>query len=124
MKFSHKLALSIVALLGLLFTLGGSLLVYQVFKTDIDSTVRHNTNQHILEKYALEADMLFTASEGYPLNGNYFTRYGERFSAYMGAPEQLTALYGPAGETLYSNLPPGLAPEAAAVLSQTGPAVL
>ena len=103
MKFSHKLSGVVVTLLGVLFTLGGTLLVYRVFQNAIEDTVLHNTNQHILEKYTLETDMLTTKNAGYPLNKEYYTHYGERMTGYMGSSGQFTAFYDESGEEIYNN---------------------
>ncbi len=108
MKFSHKLSLFVIALTGLLFTLGGSFLVYTVFQNHLAETVANHTSQHILEKYALETDMLTNQTAGLPLDAGYYSRYGEKKTGYVGTGGRWMALYTPEGEEAYSNLPPAL----------------
>lgn len=105
MKFSYKLSLAVIALLAVIFTLGGTILVHRVFQNALDEATRQNTNQHLLEKYALEADLLSLETAGEPFTDGHLQRYGEQAAGYLGQTERMMALYEEDAEPAFSNLP-------------------
>ncbi|MEG2165670.1 MAG: HAMP domain-containing protein, partial [Ruthenibacterium sp.] len=60
MKFAVKLALSMVAMLGVLLAVGGYFMVEQNFKTALQTAVRQNVNLQEKQKYTLQFS-LFSA---------------------------------------------------------------
>lgn len=104
MRFSHKLSMIVVALLGVLFTFGGAFLVYHEFQNSLTTTIDHSTSQHYLEKYSLEADILARKSAGNRISDSYFESYGERFTRYMNFSEQQIGFYT-SDESLYTTIP-------------------
>lgn len=110
MKFSHKLTLSITALLAVFISLGGALLVRRSFDTSLDSAIKQSTGQHLLEKYAFEADLLDIASRGETPTNEHLRRYADSITGYFDGDERLFALYS-GGETAFSNLPAAISAE-------------
>ncbi|MEG1407884.1 MAG: hypothetical protein RSD23_08495, partial [Ruthenibacterium sp.] len=60
MKFAVKLALSMVAMLGVLLAVGGYFMVEQNFKATLQTAVRQNVNLQEKQKYTLQFS-LFSA---------------------------------------------------------------
>ena len=121
MRFSLKLVLCTTVITALLFSVCGTLMVKENFDRSLELAVKQNVNQHTLERYALESNML-----GYILSGEEFTdeklaEYGYRLSGYAGTKSQRIAIYTEDRQEIFSNLPEGLTREAVAgVLGTNG----
>lgn len=121
MRFSLKLVLCTTVITALLFSICGTIMVKENFDRSMDSAVKQNVNQHTLERYALESNML-----GYILSGEEFTdeklaEYGYRLSGYTGDKARRIAIFTGDREEIYSNFPQELTGEAVAgVLNQKG----
>ncbi|MEG2436344.1 MAG: HAMP domain-containing sensor histidine kinase [Ruthenibacterium sp.] len=62
MKFAVKMALSMVALLGVLLAIGGYFMVEQNFKTALQTAVRQNIDAQEKQKYTLQLSLLSTSA--------------------------------------------------------------
>ena len=58
MKFWVKLDLSIILMIAVILSCSRFMVVRQNFKYSIESSVEQNTNQHRLERYSLESNMI------------------------------------------------------------------
>ncbi|NLW77888.1 MAG: HAMP domain-containing histidine kinase [Ruminococcaceae bacterium] len=103
MRFSIKLALAITVLLAVSLSVGGYLLVRQNFQDSLQNVVRQNLNQHIMEKYTLEAELLDLTSTGIAPDDNQLRRYGQHLTEYMGGGGRWTAFYAGDLSEIYSN---------------------
>lgn len=104
MKFSLKLVLSTISIVAVLFSAGGTFLVARNFDHALQNAAAQNTRQHLLERYAMESNML-----GYLLSGEDYTPdrlagYAKRLTGYA-AGDKFLGLYAADQQPIYENLP-------------------
>lgn len=105
MRFAQKMTLSVTVLLAVLISIGGTLLVRRSYHSALDTTITQSTSQHLLEKYAIEADLLGEISDGRIPAAEHLRRYADSITGYFTGSERLFALYTGTYETVFSNLP-------------------
>lgn len=108
MKFWLKMTLAVTVLLAVSLSVGGYMLVQQNFTAALDNAAVQHSNSHMLERYALENDLLALFAQGDEVTNEHLKRYGEALSGYMGEGRRLFALYDENGIEIYSSLPAGL----------------
>lgn len=119
MKFSLKLMLSTISIITVLFSAGGTFLVARNFDHALQNAAAQNTQQHLLERYAMESNML-----GYLLSGEEYAPdrlagYAERLTGYASG-DKFLGLYAADKQPIYEYLP-AFSPEAlSAVLAESG----
>ncbi len=105
MKFAMKLMFSVTIVVSLLFSAGGIYFVEQNFNHSLDMAAEQNSNQHMLQKYAIESNML-----GYLLSGeNYsdekLSEYATRVSGYAENMQKYMGIFYRESQPIYSTLP-------------------
>lgn len=63
MRFAAKMALSMLALLGVLFAAGGYFMIWQNFEAALQTAVQQNINLHTQQKYTLKMSLIQTAEK-------------------------------------------------------------
>lgn len=121
MKFSLKLMLSAISIIAVLFSAGSTFLVARNFDHALQNAVAQNTQQHLLERYAMESNML-----GYLLSGEAFAPdklagYAKRLTGYASG-EKFLGLYAADKQPIYQNLPAFSPDERAEILAASGDA--
>ncbi|MBU9742862.1 HAMP domain-containing histidine kinase [Lachnospiraceae bacterium ASD3451] len=120
MKFSTKLILSMTILVAVLFSVGGTILISRNFKHSLETAAAQNVEQHLLERYAIESNMINYILSGESYSEDKVADYAKRLSGYTGGQNKVMALYSDAGKVLYTNLPPLSDKNMEAILSQEG----
>lgn len=121
MKFSLKLMLSAISIIAILFSAGSTFLVARNFDHALQNAVAQNTQQHLLERYAMESNML-----GYLLSGETFAPdklagYAKRLTGYASG-EKFLGLYAADKQPIYQNLPAFSPDELSEILAASGDA--
>lgn len=111
MKFSTKLTLMVSMLLAVALSLGGFWLVRQNFNHSLQSTVGYNENQHLLERYALESELLALMAREEPATDERLVRYGLSLMDYFGDEQKLVAFYSEDYTEIYTSFPPEISPQ-------------
>lgn len=119
MKFSLKLVLSTISIVAVLFSAGGTFLVARNFDHALQNAAAQNTRQHLLERYAMESNML-----GYLLSGEDYTPdrlagYAKRLTGYA-AGDKFLGLYAADQQPIYENLPAFSPEERTEILAENG----
>ena len=84
MKLSSKLILSIILLVALAFSVGGTLMVTQNFKTALEDNINQNTSKHMLTRYNLESKILSDQLKGEAFSTGAVARYADQISSFAG----------------------------------------
>ena len=104
MRFSQKMTIAVTLLLAVMISLGGTLLVRRSFQSALDLAISQNTNQHLMEKYAIEAELL---GAGDSLEAA-LQKYAASITGYFTGEPRLFALYSGDRDAVFSNLPSDL----------------
>ncbi len=102
MKFSTKLTLAVMVLLSLAIAASGFVLVRAGFNSTLDTAVEQNLGQHLMERYALESELLRLLARGEDAGGEQLARYGATLNRYMG-DEKLVAFLSAEGRVIYQS---------------------
>lgn len=105
MKFALKLVFSVMIIVCILFSISGILFVKQNFNHALSVTTEQNADQHMLQKYTLESNML-----GFILNGETYTdeklsAYTSRLTDFAGGIQKYLGVFQKDSVCIYSNLP-------------------
>lgn len=107
LSFAQKLTLAMLLVLMLALSLGGTALLAGNFSDALDSAGAQAEEQHLLQCYALEANLRDITARGDAVTAERLARYGRGLGDYTGS--QLAALYqtdaAGAAQTVYSSFP-------------------
>ena len=105
MKFALKLVFGVMTIVCILFAASGIIFVKQNFSHSLSIATDQNADQHMLQKYALESNML-----GFILSGESYTEeklseYASRLTSYGGGIQKYLGVFSNSKASIYSNLP-------------------
>lgn len=103
MKFSHKLALAMLALLAVVLNAGAAWLVRSSFDSQLAAAQRQNEAHHQRDAYGVKM-ALIEAGAG-PYDTDLLKEYGRRLQSYGGTGGEWMALYNGSGFSVWSSLP-------------------
>lgn len=103
MKFSHKLALAMLALLAVVLNAGAAWLVRSSFDSQLEAAQRQNEAHHQRDAYGVKM-ALIEAGAG-PYDTDLLKEYGQRLQSYGGTGGEWMALYSGSGFPVWSSLP-------------------
>ena len=95
MKFSHKLALAMLALLAVVLNAGAAWLVRSSFDSQLEAAQRQNEAHHQRDAYGVKM-ALIEAGAG-PYDTDLLKEYGQRLQSYGGTGGEWMALYSGSG---------------------------
>lgn len=116
MKFSLKLMLSTISIIAVLFSAGGTFLVSRNFDHALRNAASQNTQQHLLERYAMESNMLGYLFSGEPYTPDRLADFAKRLTGYA-AGEKYLGVYAVDKQPIYENLPAFSPDERSAILA-------
>lgn len=108
MKFSEKLVLYVTAIISVIFSGAGVFIVKQNFEHSLDEIVMQNSNQHILEKYIMESNIINNINSGEEITNKRIIEYANSLSTYVENKTKLLGIYSEEKEEIFSNLIEGL----------------
>lgn len=103
MKVWKKLVLVIIAVISIILGVGRYFVVDNNFNYSIDYTAKQNSNQHILEKYLLESNILKLVQEGQEVTNEALVKDIESLYNYTESSEGKVSLFSDDYEKIYSN---------------------
>lgn len=103
MKFSHKLALAMLALLAVVLNAGAAWLVRSSFDSQLETAQRQNEAHRQRDAYGVKM-ALIEAGAG-PYDTDLLKEYGQRLQSYGGTGGEWMALYNGSGFPVWSSLP-------------------
>ena len=103
MKFWKKLVLFVITIISIILSCSRYYIVKNNFVHSIEHSSIQNTNQHLLEKYMLESDIVKKIQEGEEITDEKIIEYFKEIYRYTGNSTELIALYSDKYEQIYSN---------------------
>ncbi len=103
MKFSWKLVIGTTLLIAVLFSSGGLVMTYKNYRVALSNAVEQNTNQHILERYSMEASVRSALENSKEYSAELLADYADRLSSYGHGVSQL-AIYMEDGTIAYDSI--------------------
>ena len=103
MKFSHKLALAMLALLAVVLNAGAAWLVRSSFDSQLAAAQRQNEAHHQRDAYGVKLALMEAGDE--PFDAARLKEYGRRLQSYGGTGGEWMALYSGSGFAVWSSLP-------------------
>jgi signal transduction histidine kinase len=110
MKFSWKLVIGTTLLIAVLFSAGGLAMTYKNYRVAFSNAVEQNTNQHILERYSMEASIRNALENSKEYSAELLADYADRLSSYGHSGSQL-AIYMEDGKTAYDSITSNISQE-------------
>lgn len=104
MRFWKKLVLFIITVISIILSCSRYYVVRNNFLHSIENCQKQNTNQHILEKYMLESNIVKSIQEGEEVTDETITEYLKSLYTYTGNNSELVALYTENYNKIYSNI--------------------
>lgn len=120
MKFSTKLMFSMTILFAVLFSIGCTMMIHRNFQYSLETASRQNAEQHLLECYAIESNMLAYVLGGKNYSEEKLTDYVRQMSGYAKGQGKQLALYSSDQNLIYSNIPEFSDRDMEEILSQKG----
>ena len=103
MKFSLKLVIGTTLLIAVLFSAGGLVMTYKNYRVAFSNAAQQNTNQHILEKYSMEASIRSALENSKEYSAELLADYADRLSSYGHGGSQL-GIYMEDGTIAYDSI--------------------
>jgi len=104
MQFWKKMVLFIMATISVILAFSRFYIVKNNFSHSIDNASKQRTNQHALEKYMLESNLVETIRQGEEVTDEKITEYLQSLYEYLNANSELIAFYIPDSEKVISNI--------------------
>lgn len=103
MKFWVKLNLCIVVMIAVVLSCSRFIMVRQNFRVSIENSVNQNMNQHRLERYSLESNMINQIQLGEEVTSEKMVESIEKLYSYMEENSGKVALYTEEQELIFCN---------------------
>lgn len=103
MKFWKKLVLFIITIIAIVLSCSRYYIVKSNFYHSIDDSRKQHSNQHILEKYMLESEIVKSIQRGEEVTEEKIVEYIKSLNTYMEDNTELVALYTQDNRKIYSN---------------------
>ena len=94
MKFWMKLDLSIILMIAMILSCSRFIVVRQNFKYSIENSVEQNTNQHRLERYSLESNVINDIQLGEEVTNEKIVQSIQMLCSYMESDSGKVAVFG------------------------------
>ena len=107
MRFTLKLVLSIIAIMACILSFSRYFLIRQSFINSLEKSASQNVNQHILQKYYIESNVINSIEQGDEITTEKITEYVKNLYMYMGESSEKIILYDyDRYEIIFSNFEP------------------
>ena len=103
MKFWMKLDLSIILMIAMILSCSRFIVVRQNFKYSIENSVEQNTNQHRLERYSLESNVINDIQLGEEVTNEKIVQSIQMLCSYMESDSGKVAVFGKEKEMIFCN---------------------
>lgn len=103
MKFWVKLDLSIILMIAVILSCSRFIVVRQNFKYSIETSVEQNTNQHRLERYSLESNMINNIQLGEEVTNEEIVQSIQSLYSYMENDAGNVAVFTQNREMIFGN---------------------
>ncbi len=103
MKFWKKLALFVITIISIILACSRYYIVKSNFIHSIENSIKQNTNQHILEKYMLENEIVKKIQEGEEVTDEKIVEYLKSLYNFIENSSEIVALYSDDYKLIYSN---------------------
>lgn len=104
MQFWKKMVLFIVVTISIILAFSRLYIVKNNFSHSIEDASKQRTNQHSLEKYILESNLVETIRRGEEVTEDKITEYLQSLYTHLDANSELIAFYIPESEKVISNI--------------------
>ena len=104
MKFWKKLVLFVITTISIILSCSRYYIVRNNFLHSIENSSIQNKNQHILERYMLENEVVKEIQQGEEVTDEKIIEYLKSLYTYMENNSELIALYTEDLEQIYSNI--------------------
>ena len=103
MKFWKKLVLFVITIISIILACSRYYIVKSNFIHSIENSIKQNTNQHILEKYMLENEIVKKIQEGEEVTDEKIVEYLKSLYNFIENSSEIVALYSDDYKLIYSN---------------------
>ena len=103
MKFWKKLTLFIITMISIILACSRYYIVKNNFSHSIENSFNEHENQHILEKYMLETNIINEIQKGEEITNEKIIEYVKSLNSYMENNLELVFLYDENCNSLYSS---------------------
>ncbi len=104
MKFWKKLVLFIITVISIILSCSRYYVIKNNFQHSIENNSKQNTNQHILEKYMLESNIVNSIQDGKEVTNETIAEYLKSICTYIENDSEMVALYTEEYQKIYSNI--------------------
>jgi len=104
MQFWKKMVLFIVATISVVLSFSRLYMVKSNFSHSIENASKQGNNQHALEKYILESNLVETIRRGEEVTEDKIIAYIQSLYAHLDANSELIAFYIPDSDKVISNI--------------------
>lgn len=102
MKFTSKIIMSVTAIIAVIFSIAGIVICHQNFSYALEKTIHQNIDNHLLERYGVENNIINYVTEKEEIAKEKIIIYAKNLVSYLGNSKQF-AIYLEK-ERIYSNL--------------------
>lgn len=102
MKFGIKIVISVIAIISIIFSIAGIIIIRSNFKHSLEKTINQNIDSHTLERYGMENNIDINIDKKGNISREKLSSYAISFVSYL-ANDRKISIYIQ-NEKLYSNI--------------------
>jgi len=102
MKFWIKIVISVIAIISIIFSIAGIIIIKSNFKHSLEKTINQNIDSHTLERYGIENNIDINIDKNGNISREKLSSYAISFVSYLANDKKISIYVG--NEKIYSNI--------------------
>lgn len=102
MKFGVKIVISVIAIISIIFSIAGIIIIKSNFKHSLEKTINQNIDSHILERYGIENNIDSNIDKKGNISREKLSSYAVSFVSYLANSKKISIYIE--NEKIYSNI--------------------
>ena len=84
MKFGVKIVISVIAIISIVFSIAGIVIIKSNFKHSFDKTINQSIDSHVLERYGIENNIATNIEKDGNISREKLSSYAISLVSYLG----------------------------------------
>ncbi len=102
MKFGVKIVISVIAIISIIFSIAGIVIIKSNFKHSLEKTINQNIDSHTLERYGIENNINNNIDKNGNISREKLSSYAISFVSYLANDKKISIYIE--NEKIYSNI--------------------
>lgn len=102
MKFGVKIVISVIAIISIIFSIAGIVIIKSNFKHSFEKTINQSIDSHVLERYGIENNIATNIEKNGNISREKLSSYAISLVSYLGNAKKISIYME--NEKIYSNI--------------------